>query len=77
MVISIGSRTNEKSQTIYTSVDYDTIDILDSYIFGRGYQSGTYRTLKFGLHSHTMTLWKLNGIILPQAMASPNGCSGV
>jgi hypothetical protein len=24
-----------------------------------------------------MTLWKLNGIILPQAMASPNGCSGV
>jgi hypothetical protein len=56
MVISIGSRTNDKSQTIYTSVDYDTIDVLDSYIFGRGYQSGTYRTLKFGLHSHTMTL---------------------
>jgi hypothetical protein len=42
MVISIGSRTNEKSETIYTSVDYDTIDALDSYIFGRGYHSSTY-----------------------------------
>jgi hypothetical protein len=58
-------------------VGYDTMDdALDAYIFGRGYHSGTYRTLKFGLHSHTMTLWKLNGIILSEAMAFPPGCSG-